>query len=164
MAAEIKAEVGQTLFELVHMEMLSYLIASSENEQRGELISNLEAIGYTVGERMMERSCKDVPRFRTELDAMIFLCKQFWVHLFNKQIDHLKTNNQDMFVLYDNNFRLLMHLSNSSQYSDQVPLFLAFTSGVLSGALSNLGIRSHVTYEVSKSPQCIFQVKILLQS
>jgi hypothetical protein len=39
MAAEIKAEVGQTLFELVHMEMLSYLIASSENEQRVNRLS-----------------------------------------------------------------------------------------------------------------------------
>lgn len=61
---------------------------------QGELISSLETLGCSVGAKMMERSCKDVPRFRTELDAMIFLCKQFWVHLFNKQVDNLKTNNQ----------------------------------------------------------------------
>ena len=54
----------------------------------------MEALGSRVGESMMERVSKDVPRFRTELDAMIFLCKQFWTHLFNKQVDHLKTNNQ----------------------------------------------------------------------
>ncbi|XP_011403378.1 PREDICTED: trafficking protein particle complex subunit 6B-like [Amphimedon queenslandica] len=160
--AEVKGEVGQALFEFLHMEMVSYLVSSKEKEDQGELISKLEALGYGVGARMMERSCRDVPRFRTELDAMVFLCKQFWVHLFNKQIDHLKTNNQDVFVLYDNNFRLLTHLTDSSQYSDELSRYVAFTSGILTGALSNLGIRSHISYEITKPPQCVFQVKVLL--
>lgn len=61
---------------------------------QGEVITSLESMGFRVGESLMERVSKDVPRFRTELDAMIFMCKQFWTHLFNKQIDNLKTNNQ----------------------------------------------------------------------
>ena len=61
---------------------------------QGEVIASLESMGFRVGESLMERVSKDVPRFRTELDAMIFVCKQFWTHLFNKQIDNLKTNNQ----------------------------------------------------------------------
>lgn len=64
------------------------------------MISSLETLGCRVGESMMERSCKDVPRFRTELDAMVFLCKQFWIQLFNKQVDNLKTNNQVNLCFY----------------------------------------------------------------
>ena len=64
------------------------------------MIGSLESLGIRVGESMMERVSKDVPRFRTELDAMIFLCKQFWTHMFNKQVDHLKTNNQVSLCIY----------------------------------------------------------------
>ena len=42
----------------------------------------------------MERVSRDQPRFKNELDAVVFICKQFWVHAFNKQIDNLKTNHQ----------------------------------------------------------------------
>lgn len=112
-------------------------------QTQGEVISQLEQLGYRVGESLVERVCKDNPRFRTELDAMVFLAKQFWVTLFNKQADHLKTNkqvgelralqravlncgsahtSQDMFVLYDNKFRMLVHMSDSAQYKDSAPL------------------------------------------
>ena len=64
------------------------------NLTQGDVISQLEQLGHRVGESLVERVCKDNPRFRTELDAMVFLAKQFWVTLFNKQADHLKTNKQ----------------------------------------------------------------------
>ena len=112
---------------------------------QGDVISQLEQLGHRVGESLVERVCKDNPRFRTELDAMVFLAKQFWVTLFNKQADHLKTNKQvrmfglallqrtvltptssysskDIFVLYDNKFRLLVHMSDSAQYKETAPL------------------------------------------
>ena len=42
----------------------------------------------------MERASRDTPRFKNELDAVVFMCKQFWLLAFNKQIDNLKTNHQ----------------------------------------------------------------------
>ena len=42
----------------------------------------------------MERASRDTPRFKNELDAVVFICKQLWMLAFNKQIDNLKTNHQ----------------------------------------------------------------------
>ena len=42
----------------------------------------------------MERVSRDTPRFKNELDAVVFICKQFWTLAFNKQVDNLKTNHQ----------------------------------------------------------------------
>ncbi|CAO2586780.1 Trafficking protein particle complex subunit 6B [Lemmus lemmus] len=63
---------------------------------------------------------------------MKFICKDFWTTVFKKQIDNLRTNHQ----------------------------YLAFTCGLIRGGLSNLGIKSIVTAEVSSMPACKFQVMI----
>lgn len=34
------------------------------------------------------------PRFTDHLDAIKFICKDFWSELFKKQIDNLKTNHR----------------------------------------------------------------------
>lgn len=57
-------------------------------------VKTLERLGYRVGEALIERVAKDVPRFKSELEAIVFMCKQFWVHTFNKPMDNLKTNHQ----------------------------------------------------------------------
>lgn len=54
----------------------------------------MEQLGQCVGGKLVERVSRDTPRFKTELDAVVFICKQFWSHAFNKQIDNLKTNHQ----------------------------------------------------------------------
>ena len=54
----------------------------------------LETLGSRVGSSLVERTSRDTPRFKNELDAVVFICKQFWNHAFNKQIDNLKTNHQ----------------------------------------------------------------------
>lgn len=51
-------------------------------------------MGSDIGERLVERVSRDTPRFKNELDAVIFICKSFWTHAFNKQVDNLKTNHQ----------------------------------------------------------------------
>ena len=65
-----------------------------------ETIKQLELIGQRVGESLVERVSRDQPRFKNELDAVVFICKQFWVHAFNKQIDNLKTNHQVRAIYY----------------------------------------------------------------
>uniref|UniRef100_A0A8C6RHH3 Trafficking protein particle complex 6A n=1 Tax=Nannospalax galili TaxID=1026970 RepID=A0A8C6RHH3_NANGA len=70
--------------------------------------------------------------FREELDVLKFLCRDLWVAVFRKQMDGLRTNHQ----------------------------FLAFTCGLLCGALSTLGFQSQVTASVATLPACKFQVVI----
>lgn len=91
---------------------------------------------------------------------MKFICKDFWTTVFKKQIDNLRTNHQGIYVLQDNKFRLLTQLSAGKQYLEHASKYLAFTCGLIRGGLSNLGIKSIVTAEVSSMPACKFQVMI----
>ncbi|CAD7692501.1 unnamed protein product [Nyctereutes procyonoides] len=98
--------------------------------------------------------------FREELDVLKFLCKDLWVAVFQKQMDSLRTNHQGTYVLQDNSFPLLIRMAAGLQYLEEAPKFLAFTCGLLRGALSTLGIKSLVTASVASLPTCKFQVVI----
>ncbi|XP_026092734.1 trafficking protein particle complex subunit 6B-like isoform X2 [Carassius auratus] len=157
----------EALFQFLHSEIIQYVnsVESGESEN-GRCVSKLESMGFRVGQGLIERhisDCrftKDTPRFKDELDFMKFICKDFWTSVFKKQIDNLRTNHQGIYVLQDNKFRLLSQLSSGKQYLEHAPKFLAFTCGLVRGALSNLGVKSIVTAEVSVMPACKFQVMI----
>ncbi|XP_073751243.1 trafficking protein particle complex subunit 6B isoform X9 [Callorhinus ursinus] len=124
----------EALFLLLHNEMVSGVYKSAEQgevvsaakalEENGRCITKLENMGFRVGQGLIERFTKDTARFKDELDIMKFICKDFWTTVFKKQIDNLRTNHQ----------------------------YLAFTCGLIRGGLSNLGIKSIVTAEVSSMP------------
>nr|XP_042128034.1 trafficking protein particle complex subunit 6A isoform X2 [Peromyscus maniculatus bairdii] len=98
--------------------------------------------------------------FREELDALKFLCKDLWAATFQKHMDGLRTNHQGTYVLQDNSFPLLVTMGSGSQYLEEAPKFLAFTCGLLCGALHTLGFQSLVTASVAALPACKFQVVI----
>ncbi|XP_042569396.1 trafficking protein particle complex subunit 6b-like isoform X2 [Cyprinus carpio] len=157
----------EALFQFLHSEIIQYVnSAESGDSENGRCVSKLESMGFRVGQGLIERHfslcrfTKDTPRFKDELDVMKFICKDFWTSVFKKQIDNLRTNHQGIYVLQDNKFRLLTHLSAGKQYLEHAPKFLAFTCGLVRGALSNLGVKSIVTAEVSVMPACKFQVMI----
>lgn len=150
-------------FQLLHSELIQYIYKTTESgdrEENGRNITRLENLGFRVGQGLIERLTKETARFKDELDVMKFICKDFWTSVFKKQIDNLRTNHQGIYVLQDNKFRLLSQLSAGKQYLDQAPKYLAFTCGLVRGALSNLGVKSIVTAEVSVMPACKFQVMI----
>ncbi|XP_076343415.1 trafficking protein particle complex subunit 6B-like isoform X1 [Tachypleus tridentatus] len=101
---------------------------------------------------------------------MKFICKELWLWMYKKQIDNLRTNHQKcncftqllqgVYVLQDNSFRFLTQLSQSKQYVESTYKYLAFSCGVIRGALSNLDIICVVTAEVSSPPACKFQVQV----
>ncbi|KAF1329823.1 Transport protein particle component, bet3, partial [Globisporangium splendens] len=62
--------------------------------KKEELAIKLEAMGYDVGYRFAERSVKDRPRMLEPLDVIKFVCKDFWILIFKKQIDKLQTNHR----------------------------------------------------------------------
>lgn len=129
-----------------------------------EELTRLEWIGFNVGYRIIERLTRDCNRFKDELDMIKFICTDFWSSLYHRQIDNLRTNHNGVYVLQDNEFRLLkkvaMNTNNSKQYLKESPRLLAFTCGLLRGSLANLGIVSNVTAEVSMLPGCKFNVKV----
>ena len=48
------------------------------------------------------------PRFSDHLEAIKFICKDFWSELFKKQIDNLKTNHRvSSNILTDYNYMFL---------------------------------------------------------
>uniref|UniRef100_A0A3Q3WWU8 Trafficking protein particle complex subunit 6B n=1 Tax=Mola mola TaxID=94237 RepID=A0A3Q3WWU8_MOLML len=149
-------------FQFLHNELIQYIYKSAENveAENGRNITKLENMGFRIGQGLIERLTKNTARFKDELDIMKFICKDFWTSVFKKQIDNLRTNHQGIYVLQDNNFRLLGQLSAGKQYLEQAPKYLAFTCGLVRGALSNLGVKSIVTAEVSIMPACKFQVMI----
>ncbi|XP_030633661.1 trafficking protein particle complex subunit 6B, like isoform X3 [Chanos chanos] len=125
------------LFEFLHMEIVSHVYKEQASradidKERVSCVSALESMGFRVGQGLIERFTKDSPTFKDDLDIMKFLCKDFWTNIFRKQVDNLRTNHQ----------------------------FLAFSCGLIRGALSNLGLESVVTAEVSLMPSCKFQVVI----
>uniref|UniRef100_A0A3Q0RXY4 Trafficking protein particle complex subunit 6B n=1 Tax=Amphilophus citrinellus TaxID=61819 RepID=A0A3Q0RXY4_AMPCI len=146
-------------FQLLHSELIHYIYKSADGEN-GRNITKLENMGFRVGQGLIERLTKDTARFKDELDIMKFVCKDFWTCVFKKQIDNLRTNHQGIYVLQDNKFRFLSHLSAGKQYLEHAPKYLAFTCGLVRGGLSSLGVKSIVTAEVSVMPSCKFQVMI----
>ncbi|RWS07988.1 trafficking protein particle complex subunit 6B-like protein [Dinothrombium tinctorium] len=152
--------VDDIFFDFLHIEMVNVFCPQNANDSKEINVSKLEEIGFMTGYRFSEKSTKDCQRFKDELDVMKFICKEFWSSLFKKQIDNLRTNHQGVYVLLDNKFRFLTQTSNGKQYLDLLPKYLAFTCGLIRGALSNLGIVSIVTAEVVVSPSCRFQVQV----
>lgn len=47
---------------------------------------------------ILVRYTMDRPRFFDHLEAIKFICKDFWSELFKKQIDNLKTNHRVCFI------------------------------------------------------------------
>jgi len=126
--------------------------------------TKLEHMGFRVGYALIERMTKECPRFASELDAMKFLCKEFWLCVFRKQVDNLKTNHQGVYVVQDNKFALLQSLSNSTQHMDIASRYLAFPCGIIRGALTNLHIPCIVTASVDVLPVVRFSIQVQQRS
>jgi len=146
--------------ELLHGELVCSSVLLTNEKDNNELLSKLEFIGFSTGYRLIERLLRDSPRFKDELDTIKFICKDFWTAVYKKQIDNLRTNHQGTYVLQDNSFKFLSKISATKQYLEHGPKFLAYTCGIIRGALANLGIASVVIAEIATMPTCRFHITI----
>ncbi|KAL0270429.1 UNVERIFIED_CONTAM: hypothetical protein PYX00_007840 [Menopon gallinae] len=146
------------LVEFLHAEIVNYVVNS--NQKKGDASSTLEYLGFVTGFRIIERLTRERRPFENELDTVKFLCTDFWASVYNKQIDNLRTNHHGVYVLQDNSFRYLVHLSSHKQYLEVAPRYVAFTCGLIRGALANLGITCLVTAEVDNMPGCKFHIQV----
>lgn len=97
-----------------------------------------------------------------QLEAVKFICKEVWNEIFRKQIDKLQTNHRGVFVLKDNTFRWLAHLSSYDLAASHswITGLIQFLCGVLRGALFNFGIVASVSADCGSLPCCSFCVRI----
>jgi hypothetical protein len=73
----------------------------------------LDGLGYRVGMALAERYTKDRPHMSDDLDVIKFICKDFWLAVFRRQIDNLRTNHRGVYVLQDNTFKWLSRASTA---------------------------------------------------
>ncbi|KAL8279359.1 hypothetical protein RQP46_008171 [Phenoliferia psychrophenolica] len=168
--------VDAHLAQFVHLEIVNTLIASAATS--------------SARRAQKERLAKDKPRFPAApppalsssasaspqsapsethiLDLVKFVCKDVWIALYDKQVDNLRTNHRGVYVLVDNAFKPLAKVSavkGEKEAEEEVQrfvrFFLAFPSGVIRGALANLGVACTVTAESAAVPQSTFQIKTI---
>uniref|UniRef100_A0A383WPL0 Trafficking protein particle complex subunit 6B n=1 Tax=Tetradesmus obliquus TaxID=3088 RepID=A0A383WPL0_TETOB len=78
----------------------------------------LQAVGVRVGRQLAERYSRDKPRLGDTLEVVKFICKDFWLAVFKKQVDNLKTNHRGIYMLQDNNFRWLLRVAPAAAPTD----------------------------------------------
>ena len=136
--------------------------------------AKIESIGYQVGYRLCERLAQTKPSLTmavtvgdadASLEAVKFLCKEFWIEVFGKQIDKLQTNHRGIFVLKDNELLWLRRLPADDERSRVAAIkLLAFPCGLIRGALSNLGISTLVSCDFlsdgKNMASCSFNIKV----
>ncbi|KAG5549345.1 hypothetical protein RHGRI_014634 [Rhododendron griersonianum] len=164
-------EVAESCVESLLTEIVSQYCNGIYANKPDLAARRIEAIGYQVGHQLSERYTMERPRFSDHLEAIKFICKDFWSELFKKQIDNLKTNHKGTFVLQDSKFRWLSRVSiapssaNSGSIQDPsamaeskeaqaTGMYLYFPCGIIRGALSNLGIPCAVSADISNLPAC----------
>ena len=181
-------EVNAEVFSFLHVELVEHTLGAAPSDadfQKAAL--KLEAIGFAVGHRLVERYTRDRPRFSDTLEIIKFICKDFWCRrailrrnsahcsddqsatalryeVYRKQIDKLQTNNRGVYMLLDNKLKLLARCSPNAARQDAAKqhgaLYAQFPSGLIRGALHGLGVSAVVGVEVNELPACHFTVRI----
>eukprot|EP01134_Creolimax_fragrantissima_P006937 CFRG6937T1 len=155
-----------TLFEFLHMEMVNMFLSTedegknSQSDVRDFVHVKLEKIGFSCGRCLAERLTQDMPRMTDQLEVIKFICKDFWMNIYQKQVDNLRTNHRGVYVLQDNKFQSFVPIANGTQYIDQMSPFLAMPCGLIRGALAALGHTATVHADVVNMPACTFQIRI----
>ena len=160
--------VDETLFDYLHMSIVDYYSKEDDKDsdssmlylsQIGKRVVICTSIrlnfvsGYRVGYSLSERLSKENPRYRDELDTVKYLCKELWISLFKKQVDNLRTNHQGVYVIHDGRFRLLQQtlltMNKPIESTNRLhTMYIAYSSGLLRGILTNMGYPCHVTTEI----------------
>ncbi|KAF0975820.1 hypothetical protein FDP41_005147 [Naegleria fowleri] len=151
-----------SLFEFLHMEMVDYVMNDLCKNSKEKAYSVVERMGYNVGLRIAEKLTKDrTTRFADDLDIIKFICKEFWLEVFRKPVDNLKTNHRGTYVLNDNRFLFLTRFatSNPDETNNAAKDYVVYACGVVRGALTVLGIDAFVTAEINTVPVVLFKIQ-----
>eukprot|EP01102_Stenamoeba_stenopodia_P003535 TRINITY_DN13657_c0_g1_i1.p1 TRINITY_DN13657_c0_g1~~TRINITY_DN13657_c0_g1_i1.p1 ORF type:complete len:178 (+),score=20.44 TRINITY_DN13657_c0_g1_i1:75-536(+) len=147
-------EISASSFDFLYIELVDYILRSNGGNTEAAAFK-LERIGFRIGQRLIERYTKDRARFHDNLEIIKFMCKEFWVEIFKKQIDNLRTNHRGVFVLQDNKFRWLANVSSTpgSAVQEKAGCYVVMACGLIRGALSSLGVSCVCLLYTSPSPR-----------
>ena len=101
-----------------------------------------------------------------QLEAVKFLCKEFWTEVFRKQIDKLQTNHRGVFVLKDQELKWLRRLPADEESARVGAIrILAFPCGLIRGALACLGLSGAIVScdflaDGKTMASCSFNIKV----
>lgn len=157
-----------------HSELLTRSVSSTRSPTSTEALSEietllttrLETIGHHVGYHITATLARDRARFSDTLDVLKFICKEVWTAVWGKQVDNLRTNHRGVYVLHDNNFQPLRHVSTTQGAqvtAKEAKIFLSYPVGIVKGALAQLDVQSVVVAETNQAPGCTFHVKTTQQ-
>ncbi|CAH8477188.1 unnamed protein product [Heterobilharzia americana] len=146
-------------FDALMVEVINYSTTNSSDMQDSSIL--LESLGVSVSQKLIEKATKDHARFINELDIVKYVCTDFWSSVYHKQVDTLKTNYQDVYVLTVHDFQPLLKFEGIPESIPEIPKHLAFPSGLLKGALCSLGLNCAVAADCEQPPTCKFTVTVL---
>ena len=163
--------------KLIEQQLLKEEEHSQQILMNENIAAKMERMGFDVGFRLVERLAQSKslvpPTAHTttptqtllQLEAVKFICKEFWTEVFRKQIDKLQTNHRGVFVLKDGSFKWLERMPSNIEVARAMAIkILALPCGLIRGALSNLGIAAVVSCDFMDDGEtmnsCSFNVKI----
>jgi hypothetical protein len=91
-AGEQIREVSESAFEYLLGEILGLPRKDnlSDADQKSSMLVMLDTIGYDVGYKYVERTVSPAKPLGSEpIDAMKFVCKEFWEEVFKKKVSAL---------------------------------------------------------------------------
>ncbi|CBZ49864.1 putative transport protein particle component Bet3 domain-containing protein [Neospora caninum Liverpool] len=103
-------EVATSGVHFLQQEVASYAALRSGGNRR-ETLATLEAAGFQIGVRLLERlSLRLQTRMWEQRECLKFVCKDLWQILFQKQADRLQTNRRGGYVIQDHSLPWLRRL------------------------------------------------------
>ncbi len=143
---------SDTLNALLLIEAVSYSVQAHPGDPGRVLV----AMGEDAGRRFIERFAREKSRLHEPLEIVKFVCKELWMELYKKQVDNLRTNHKGVYVLTDNRFKAVAHLSGpagaSAAVRDLAEKFLFFPCGFLQGVFRAFGMEAEVSADVAAVP------------
>lgn len=156
-----KTQFADICFELLHFEIVEYIVNKSQKDSKEKAYIVLENMGFSVGQKLAARLSKDRTRFLDNLEIVKFVCKELWTELFKKQIDNLRTNYKGTYVLNDLKFKFFQKVSagENKETLELAKNHVTFTCGIIRGALNSMGVNASVTADIQALPSCQFRIQ-----
>jgi hypothetical protein len=119
----VNASILHHLFmQVVFKASQDSLPAPGEPIDQDAAFYRIEQLGFQIGRRLIERiilqtssSTGQTINLTEQIECFKFLCKEFWIAIFGKSIDNLKTNHRGIYVLQDQSFSWIARFAVDAQ-------------------------------------------------
>lgn len=111
--AKPRCEVATCVLEYLCTEAVAYTLRTTPSAEVAA--ARLELLGLQIGKRLAERLTRDKGRFATDVEAVRFVCKEFWQEMAGHTANGLHRNksNKGLFQVEDAHMRFLLHVSGA---------------------------------------------------